>query len=298
MGSPAKPRVDRADAPQAEPFTRAGRRALGFWAAAARIPPRGRAKLGPAPSARAAARLPGWAGRTEGAASRLGLAGGSEAAEAHCAVGRLTPPRAHGYPRPRSSRARGGAAGANGSPHLRRARGLANGDTRAGRGRGSQREPAFAKGTGPSQWRHPGGARPEPRPRPRWEGHPRGRPGAGGLAGNVAAGLRGAAGVGSQLPVPRAVLVPPGQAAPPDSKPPPGVRHCPAHPGPQSPLGLTAHLQPKGLPDRACPRGPLPCCPRACRALPCAPPTWLPTRPSCCPPYQGGHLDRLCQGWH
>lgn len=44
--------------------------------------------LAPPPFARAAASLPGWAGQTKGAANRLGLAGGSEAAEAHGAAGR------------------------------------------------------------------------------------------------------------------------------------------------------------------------------------------------------------------
>ena len=43
------PRGSRRHAQQAEPLTRPGRLAPGFWAAAARIPPRGRAEPGPRP---------------------------------------------------------------------------------------------------------------------------------------------------------------------------------------------------------------------------------------------------------
>lgn len=115
---PTEPRGDRDNTQQAEPFTRPSRLARGFWAAAARIPPReggasgdpapfrrGRA-AGVAPGTRDAAKATARRGRRafpggRGLASRgrgelLGLAGGSGAAEAHGAAWRVTtPPRSN-----------------------------------------------------------------------------------------------------------------------------------------------------------------------------------------------------------
>lgn len=146
--SPGRARVDTVDEEQAERLTRPGRLARGFWAADARIPPRGRGERDPAPFRRGAlggvARENPRSSRGDGG-GETGLhlpgsagAGGRRAAASRPGLARCSGPRRctawrvpsaaliHG-PRTRSSAAGGGrgvwggAAGTNGGRGFQRA---------------------------------------------------------------------------------------------------------------------------------------------------------------------------------